>query len=174
MTTSFDKTTTNLNKTFNISSFIEPNSQIIYLAIYQSDHPYWTYDKLFDIGLSSSMLGVGTKHYPYKEGQLVLNIAKSKLAPSEDIYSDTQPIFMSLVKIKKSSKFNPWKSYGEHDCYDVQYIHHKRLEYDGDEELGVKNGGKVYTAARRLGVGWGNSPQCRDLATYLMIDRGWF
>ena len=68
-----------LDQTFNINSFVKPNPQKIYLAIYQSDHPYWTYDKLFDIGLSSSMLGVGTKHYPYKEGQLVLNIAKTKL-----------------------------------------------------------------------------------------------
>ena len=44
---------------------------------------------------------------------------------------------------------------------------------DGGEELGAKNGGEVYTCARRLGVGWANTPQCRDLATYLMIDRGW-
>ena len=99
--------------------------------------------------------------------------AKSKLAPSEDIYNDTQPIFISLVKIKKLSEYNPWKSYGEHLCYDVKYIHHKKLEYDGGEELGAKNGGEVYTCARRLGVGWANTPQCRDLATYLMIDRGW-
>ena len=162
-----------LDQTFNINSFVKPNPQKIYLAIYQSDHPYWTYDKLFDIGLCSSMLGVGTNHYPYKEGQLVLNIAKSKLAPPEDIYNDTQPIFISLVKIKKLSEYNPWKSYGEHLCYDVKYIHHKKLEYDGGEELGAKNGGEVYTCARRLGVGWANTPQCRDLATYLMIDRGW-
>ena len=74
---------------------------------------------------------------------------------------------------KQLGEYNPWKSYGEHLCYDVKYIHHKKLEYDGGEELGAKNGGEVYTCARRLGVGWANTPQCRDLATYLMIDRGW-
>tara|TARA_B100000287_G_C20305123_1_gene651515 strand:- start:45 stop:551 length:507 start_codon:yes stop_codon:yes gene_type:complete len=167
MTTTSDKTSITLNKTFNITSFIPPCNQKIYVAIYQSDDPYWTYDSLFKVGISSQMLGVGVKHYPYKSGDLVLNIAKSS-----DI-DDNKPIDMALLKVKESSNFNPWKSYGEFQCYDVQCINHKRLYYNDDDELGVKNGGKVYDVARRLGIGWGNSPKCRELAMYLMIERGW-
>ena len=135
----------------------------IYLRIYQpSEDCEFTHHDLFNTGKLSSMLGHGLKQYTFKSGDVSLVVSKS---PCMDDYDS---INLALVKIKELSQYNPWKSYGEFECFDVDFIHSKTVSYSSEYK---SSSGKIFDIARSIGTGHQNSAKTRELALFMLLHK---
>ena len=135
----------------------------VYLRIYQTQSgSSFSHHDLFTTGKLSQMIGHGEKHHKLRDGSVVVIVAKS------DDPKDTESIDLALVKVKNKSEFNPWKSYGDFYCYDVDFIHTKKIDYWNDDK---GNLGSIFDIARSIGNGHQNSAKTRDLALYLFLDK---
>lgn len=135
----------------------------IYLRIYQTPEDCeFTHHDLFNTGKLSSMLGHGLNNYTLKSGDISLIVSKS--SNTDDIDS----INLALVKIKELSQFNPWKSYGEFECFDVDFIHSKTISYNSDYK---SSSGTIFDIARSIGNGHQNSAKTRELALFMFLDK---
>ena len=57
--------------------------------------------------------------------------------------------------------YNPWKSYGDFQCFDVEFLHRKTIKYNSEHK---SPSGRVYDIARSIGTGHQNSAKTRELA----------
>ena len=97
-------------------------NNIVYLRIYQTpeDHEF-THHDLFKTGQLSSMIGHGTNNHTLKSGATVVVVSKSSKL------DDFDSINLALVKVKNEVPYNPWKSYGDFQCFDVEFLHSKTI-----------------------------------------------
>ena len=137
-------------------------NNIVYLSIYQppKDHEF-THHDLFNTGKLSGMLGHGIKNNTFKVGSRVLVISKS--SDKEDLDS----INLACVRVKNETSCNPWKSYGEYKCYDVEFLYSKTIKYDCEDN--TKHYGRVYDLARSIGITHQNSNKVRELYLYMCL-----
>ena len=133
----------------------------VYLRIYQSADPTYSYSDLFKTGLLSSMVGHGRDNYELKDESVVLIVAKSNDP------KDRLPLHLGLFSIKNKSHFNPWKSYGDFTCYDCDIIGQKTINYSNDDETRI---GRVFDVARSIGPGHQNSEKTRELSLYMFLN----
>ena len=134
----------------------------VYIRIYQTPEDCeFTHHDLFKTGKLSSMLGYGTNNYTLKPGDISLIVSKSSNT------NDCDSINLALVKIRGLSQYNPWKSYGEFQCFDVDFIHSKNIDYSSDDKGSL---GRIFDTARCIGSGHQNSAKTRDLALYLFMS----
>ena len=134
----------------------------VYLRIYQTpEEHHFSHHDLFTTGKLSGMIGHGRKNHTLKDDSLVVVVAKSG---SPD---DIKPIDLDLVKVKNQSDFNPWKSYGDFICYDVDFITTKTVDYYSDDRGSL---GRIFDIARSIGTGHQNSAKTRELALYLFLN----
>ena len=108
------------------------------------------------------MLGHGPNNYTLKSGDKTLIVSKSSNT------DDCDSINLALVKIKQLSQYNPWKSYGEFECFDVDFIHSKTVSYNSEYE---SSSGKIFDIARSIGNGHQNSAKTRELALFMYLDK---
>ena len=135
----------------------------VYIRIYQTPEDCeFTHHDLFKTGKLSSMLGYGTNNYTLKPGDISLIISKSSNT------NDCDSINLALVKIRGLSQYNPWKSYGEFECFDVDFIHSKTVSYNSEYE---SSSGKIFDIARSIGNGHQNSAKTRELALFMFLDK---
>ena len=138
-------------------------NNIVYLRIYQTpEDSIYTHHDLFKTGQLSSMIGHGEKNHPLRPESIVMVVSKS--ADRNDLDS----INLALVKTKDEVEFNPWKSYGNFTCYDVEFIHSKNITYNCDDKCAI---GTIYDIARSVGNGHQNSTKTRELSHYMFLDK---
>jgi len=135
----------------------------VYLRIYQTPEDCeFTHHDLFKTGKLSSMLGHGPNNHTLKPGTTTLIVSKSSDT------DDCDSINLALVKIKGLSQYNPWKSYGEFECFDVDFIHSKTVSYASEYK---SSSGRIYDIARSIGNGHQNSAKTRELALFMFLDQ---
>ena len=138
-------------------------TSIVYLRIYQTpEGSEYTHHDLFKTGQLSSMIGHGKKAYTLKPDSLTMIVSKSADP------SDQDSINMALVKVKNEVPFNPWKAYGDFQCYDVEFLHTKTIKYNCEDSC---PSGRIFEIARSIGNGHQNSAKTRELALYMFLDR---
>ena len=72
------------------------------------------------------MIGHGPNNHTLKPGSTVLVVSKS---PKLD---DFDSINLALVKVQQEVPYNPWKSYGDFQCFDVEFLHRKTIKYNSE------------------------------------------
>ncbi len=138
-------------------------NNIVYLRIYQTpEGSEYTHHDLFRTGQLSSMIGHGPNNHTLKPGSTVLVVSKS---PKLD---DFDSINLALVKVQQEVPYNPWKSYGDFQCFDVEFLHRKTIKFNSEHK---SPSGRVYDIARSIGTGHQNSAKTRELALFMFLDR---
>lgn len=138
-------------------------NNIVYLRIYQTpEDNEFTHHDLFKTGQLSSMIGHGTNNHTLKSGSTVVVVSKSSKL------NDFDSINLALVKVKSEVPYNPWRSYGDFQCFDVEFLHSKTIKYNCEDK---SSSGRVYDIARSIGTGHQNSAKTRELALYMFLDR---
>ena len=138
-------------------------NNIVYLRIYQTPEDCeFTHHDLFNTGKLSGMMGHGVKNNTLKPYSMTLIVSKSNNTNDED------SINLALVKVKEEVSFNPWKNYGEFQCYDVEFLHTKNIKYTCEDK---SPSGRIYDIARSIGSGNQNSAKTRELAFYMFMDQ---